>query len=707
MDQKHQGGSRMIFTRRQLGTKMLGRTFFTLWFVCGFGGFALAQDEAATPLKQTEAVPANEGPSAEIKIFEIHHSSASEIVKIIRTLIGESNNNFFVECDPRMNCVVARGTPAELDEIRNLLLKLDTKVERKKVLIELSPVEESVSDLRDEYASCEDKAMQIAAKFRGSKTFETKRDELIQAVKKSFEARQALQKAEIYEYAKRIQDMQRAVDSRQLWSEKIVERRVDELLDPSLNWNVSKEPIASTSEPAGLETKEKDFSQEKLYSGLPLSKWLEGLENCIGKREEEMLRLAAINSLNDDPQSDLPIRKKMEELFVTTQREVNPYHISGVASTIASMAGKRNQKEALDYAFRISDRLPMESSYEIFKNLYRDSFKGVEVEKRIAELLRKGSPRERALALLYLEQPPQSYPGQPVVRELDKEVWSDAIREASKSEDPSIRMRAIGQFKVNAEEFKDRLIEMACDDPSNEIQRSVFRMWLELERESPSILLKSKLKELAKSDDIERMYIAVNCLVWMHGDDQLDMMFELLSVSTWGIEKTDGNEFSPRELLILNFKRTESRIEEIIEVLQNEKDPETRKIAIKTIDWLKWFDPEKPVSELNGRWKVLSVRQVDRPGHMGNVPIPLGLKVGDVIEINRTTLKVNNQFDVDVSQVTDSKTPAIRIFKKWDDSRCLRCGGEYEIEDNELRLRLSTQNFSGLVHSFVFVRVDE
>ncbi len=64
----------------------------------------------------------------------------------------------------------------------------------------------------------------------------------------TFQARQALQKAELAEHARRLAKIQKTIETREQLKSQIVSRRVDELLDPNLDWNKTNtdSPVRAT-----------------------------------------------------------------------------------------------------------------------------------------------------------------------------------------------------------------------------------------------------------------------------------------------------------------------------------------------------------------------------------------------------------------------------------------------------------------------------
>ncbi|MBL8817851.1 MAG: hypothetical protein JNL58_17630 [Planctomyces sp.] len=101
---------------------------------------------------------------------------------------------------------------------------------------------DSVDSLRQQYNELEQRTHQLADRLKQSTSLgESQRNELELAVRKSFEARQTLQRAELADLARRMTSMQQSIDMRDKLADKVVERRVEELLSPGLTWDPLKD----------------------------------------------------------------------------------------------------------------------------------------------------------------------------------------------------------------------------------------------------------------------------------------------------------------------------------------------------------------------------------------------------------------------------------------------------------------------------------
>lgn len=96
-------------------------------------------------------------------------------------------------------------------------------------------------DLRKAFEQLEKKARELAKLVRSPvsspATGDTLKAELRNTVRDSFQTRQKLQRAELVEFAQRLQKIQQSIETRDRIAEEIIQRRVDELLDPNLKWN--------------------------------------------------------------------------------------------------------------------------------------------------------------------------------------------------------------------------------------------------------------------------------------------------------------------------------------------------------------------------------------------------------------------------------------------------------------------------------------
>jgi hypothetical protein len=86
--------------------------------------------------------------------------------------------------------------------------------------------------------SLDAQAIQLARKFRGKGLDNNEaRKALTESVAKAFDQRQKHQKAEADRLAEKLKKIQEAIEKRESLREKIIRRRVDELLDPNVEWD--------------------------------------------------------------------------------------------------------------------------------------------------------------------------------------------------------------------------------------------------------------------------------------------------------------------------------------------------------------------------------------------------------------------------------------------------------------------------------------
>lgn len=119
------------------------------------------------------------------------------------------------------------------------------------------------NDLTQQFEQLEQQAQQLASQARESHASPAEAQrlkiELQQVVRRAFETRQQIQRTELAQFATRLRDLQQSIDNRDRISRQIIDRRVNDLLDPDLQWNTpaTNSPLAqpvsqtpSTRQPA-------------------------------------------------------------------------------------------------------------------------------------------------------------------------------------------------------------------------------------------------------------------------------------------------------------------------------------------------------------------------------------------------------------------------------------------------------------------------
>lgn len=174
-------------------------------------------------------------PELQIGVFQLENIDATDAARILRQLYGEVLNPVV---DVRTNSLVCKETPSALQKIEALLLQLDSTATK---AIDLPTSAQPVDDLRQLDNELERRAQEMAAKLRGPApnvaAFKQWNEELRATVSKAFDARQNLQRAELAEFSQRLKGIQQSIAMRDRISQQIIDRRVQELLDPNLKWD--------------------------------------------------------------------------------------------------------------------------------------------------------------------------------------------------------------------------------------------------------------------------------------------------------------------------------------------------------------------------------------------------------------------------------------------------------------------------------------
>ncbi len=104
-----------------------------------------------------------------------------------------------------------------------------------------------ITEYRRRLADLETPVMQLAEKVRAVETSLGKahpdavkqRAELRALVQKTFAQRQEIQRAELAEFTRRLERMQRSIETREKIADKVIDRRVEVLLNPDIDWGDS------------------------------------------------------------------------------------------------------------------------------------------------------------------------------------------------------------------------------------------------------------------------------------------------------------------------------------------------------------------------------------------------------------------------------------------------------------------------------------
>ncbi len=212
-------------------------------------------------------VPAKSKPAGPLRKFTFKHAKIADVLKILGELTGSNDDNMegFV-VDERTNSVIWKvrdewesrhweETLSTLDgESPVSTSKLEktpspyrqTEIRSDGVSLSFQTItfsmeadrSNTVESLKQRYNELEQQTHQLANKLKQSQSLsEAQRTELQLAVRNSFDARQTLQRAELADLARRMNSMQQSIDMRDKLAEKIVQKRVDDLMNPDLKWD--------------------------------------------------------------------------------------------------------------------------------------------------------------------------------------------------------------------------------------------------------------------------------------------------------------------------------------------------------------------------------------------------------------------------------------------------------------------------------------
>jgi hypothetical protein len=196
--------------------------------------------------------PALDAKREEIMTVEIRLTFA-DASSVAATLNKLYHDNLTIVADQRLNSLIARGTAAVIEEVSDLVKKLDS-AQRSAKAPEIIPLEDArskssdrhaaeIDRLRNEYKASEKAAQKTAGQIRSSgldsddtRLAELKR-QLRAQVALSFRIRQDLNQAELDDMKRELRDADEMIRQRNTIKEQIIDRRVIDLMNPKLKWD--------------------------------------------------------------------------------------------------------------------------------------------------------------------------------------------------------------------------------------------------------------------------------------------------------------------------------------------------------------------------------------------------------------------------------------------------------------------------------------
>lgn len=206
-----------------------------------------------------------------IKIAELKRAQATDVAATLKQIFRDAQITFVP--DVRTNAVVVSAPDDQQQIINTLIDMLDqdlpagTPGSRDPVTaMKSDTVRINASQLKEQYEAQERKAGAIAKQLQDAPApAAAVKATLRQAVAEAFTLRQQLHQAELAAFQQRMAKIQQTIRTRDQLKEQIINRRVEDLLNPNLKWDgqaTSKAPQTSTTTEL-----EGDWSLESIKGG--------------------------------------------------------------------------------------------------------------------------------------------------------------------------------------------------------------------------------------------------------------------------------------------------------------------------------------------------------------------------------------------------------------------------------------------------------
>ncbi len=207
----------------------------------------------------------------QVKIFALRNLVAKDAERVVKPFVDLGAHGVIL-ADERTNSLIVRGIPPHLAEIEALLLKLDQPVKDPVAgrsvpgsMSTPSTPRMDLASLADRQAKYSTANQQSVAMARRARQLQAKpnldpaeRDRLSSlvaalqtAVRDAFAARQQLQRGELAALRQRMRHIETSIHARDRLQHEIIQRRVQELLNPNLRWDESAEPTQAGNNKPG------------------------------------------------------------------------------------------------------------------------------------------------------------------------------------------------------------------------------------------------------------------------------------------------------------------------------------------------------------------------------------------------------------------------------------------------------------------------
>ncbi len=321
--------------------------------------------EAATPVDQSN----DRDQRAEVTVFQLKYIQAAEATRVVRQMFG---NKVTPAVEERTNSIfVVSSDPVVLANVKKLLKSIDSNVAHS-----LSIDVGGTNELRRKLDKLERRTLALVSLLHdhlpNRPSDDQLKNELRDTVRQAFDVRQKLQLAELAEFTQNLHDIRQSIEMRSRISEQIIDRRVEELLDPKLLDALGGPNCKNLGDGVGVPLDHSsiigdDAAAKSGSEGIePVQRWLEICEASELTAEEaaafeETKGSREILYLHSSDGQTVPLRRKPETLLdetdlVSAVAKADP-DIEGAYSVNLELKAEAAQRFAVETK-RLSQQVP-------------------------------------------------------------------------------------------------------------------------------------------------------------------------------------------------------------------------------------------------------------------------------------------------------------------------------------------------------------
>jgi hypothetical protein len=172
-----------------------------------------------------------------VEVFVVDQAPVAVVIETLQRMLNDGQLRQFAATGSD-NRITVRASQSEMDRIRKVIRRLNESRDHRPATVDDPAAAADLSELRNQYQQAEVHTLELAKQIRDQKDQKgVLVDQLQEAVENVFELRMQIQQAELDRLRAKLQSVERSLEGRRNARRRIIDRRVEELVNPDVNWD--------------------------------------------------------------------------------------------------------------------------------------------------------------------------------------------------------------------------------------------------------------------------------------------------------------------------------------------------------------------------------------------------------------------------------------------------------------------------------------